>query len=366
MYFSDTYLFCLYKDPDDTSKMRPITVPTALRRVLASHVVQYGRDRFARDLLPYNFAIGVKGGMNFVIKATQLAAERYIEQPELRGECPTRSIMYFDFKNMFNEMSREEVMDILEEEYPELVALCWLLYGDGNSVYFNWADGTWRRISVWEGLNQGCPLSGLLAALVMGRIVRPVDELLRARAAARLADNNPGDDGHGGVTHFMGWVDDLTAAIPLEDVRFCCEQIRHHARPRGGILNELKGRLQTSCLGRPIDPILRPLDPTLADDIAWTIGEFSCKKGRPGTDERVPYEVTEGQRLLGAPVGSSKFARKFCEGRVEEAAAEANMLTANVPDLQTRMRLFAQCTTQKLPYLLGDDIMFHMPLDEAD
>ncbi|KAL7523488.1 hypothetical protein ACHAWF_000543, partial [Thalassiosira exigua] len=109
----------------------------------------------------------------------------------------------------------------------------------------------------------------------MGRIVRPVDELLRARAAARLADNKPGDDGHGGITHFMGWVDDLTAAIPLEDVRFCWSQIRRFARPRGGIVNNLKGRLQTSCLGRPIDPVLRPLDPALADDIAWTIREFS-------------------------------------------------------------------------------------------
>ncbi|KAL7529534.1 hypothetical protein ACHAWF_006430, partial [Thalassiosira exigua] len=71
-FFSDTYLFCLYKEPGNHDKLRPIGVPTALRRIVASHIVKHGRERFARDLLPYNFAIGVKGGMNFIIKATQL------------------------------------------------------------------------------------------------------------------------------------------------------------------------------------------------------------------------------------------------------------------------------------------------------
>ncbi|KAL7546780.1 hypothetical protein ACHAWF_010127 [Thalassiosira exigua] len=130
-FLSDT----LYKDPGNPSKLWPIGVPTALRCIVTSHIVQYDQERFALDLLPHFFVIGVKGGTNFVIKVTQLAAERYIELPELRGDCPSRGIMYFDFENMFNEMSREEVMDILREEYPELVAFCSLLYGDGTSVY---------------------------------------------------------------------------------------------------------------------------------------------------------------------------------------------------------------------------------------
>ncbi|KAL7540620.1 hypothetical protein ACHAWF_006742, partial [Thalassiosira exigua] len=83
-FFSDTYFFCLYKEPGNPSKLWPIGIPAALRRIVASHIVKYGRERFPWDLLPHNFAIGVKGGMNFVIKATQLAAERYIELPELR------------------------------------------------------------------------------------------------------------------------------------------------------------------------------------------------------------------------------------------------------------------------------------------
>ncbi|KAL7546779.1 hypothetical protein ACHAWF_010126, partial [Thalassiosira exigua] len=284
-FFSNTYIFCLYKDPGNPRKLQPIGVPTFLCRIVASHIIQYNQEQFARDLLPHNFAIGVKGDVNFVIKVAQLAAERYIELPELCGDCPSRGIMHFDFENMFNDMSREEAMDILREEYPELVVVCSLLYGDGTSAYYNWEDSTWRSISIWEGLNQeDCPLSGSLAALVMGRIMRPVDELLRARAAVWLADRDPANDGHNGITHFMGWVDDTTAAILLEDIRFCCSKIREFSRPRGRKCNVLKGRLQTSCLGRAIDPIMRPRNPALADDIAWTIREFLCKAGRLNTN----------------------------------------------------------------------------------
>ncbi|KAL7527363.1 hypothetical protein ACHAWF_002150 [Thalassiosira exigua] len=76
-FFSDGYLFCLYKDPHDKSKLQPLGVPSALRRLIASHVCWYGKARFALDLLPFNFAIGVPGGgVNFLTKAMQLTLER--------------------------------------------------------------------------------------------------------------------------------------------------------------------------------------------------------------------------------------------------------------------------------------------------
>ena len=37
-YFTDVYLFCLHKDPTDTTKLRPLGIPTAIRRLIASHV----------------------------------------------------------------------------------------------------------------------------------------------------------------------------------------------------------------------------------------------------------------------------------------------------------------------------------------
>ena len=73
------------------------------------------------DLLPFNFAIGVDQGMDFIIKSTQLSIERYIEKPQLRGEAPTRAAVYLDLKNMFNSVSREQILHIIQSSYPELV-----------------------------------------------------------------------------------------------------------------------------------------------------------------------------------------------------------------------------------------------------
>jgi len=37
-YFTDVYFFCLHKDPLDKSKLRPLGIPTAIRRLITSHV----------------------------------------------------------------------------------------------------------------------------------------------------------------------------------------------------------------------------------------------------------------------------------------------------------------------------------------
>ncbi|KAL7523532.1 hypothetical protein ACHAWF_000558 [Thalassiosira exigua] len=175
------------------------------------------------DLLPYNFAIGVPGGMNFLTKAMQLTVERFIQGPQERHECPSRAMIFFDFVNMFNEMSREELLAKIAEKYPEMLPLALLLYEDPGVVHFRWEDGMWRRVSVAEGLNQGCPLSGLFAALVLHEIIAPVDALLKDRASDRLAGEIERDDSYGGITHFGGWVNDLLAGVPLENLEICCE-----------------------------------------------------------------------------------------------------------------------------------------------
>ena len=67
-YFTYTYLFCLYKDTNNLTKLRPLGVPLSLRHFIASHVARKGALRFARKLLPYNYVVRVKWGMEFIIK----------------------------------------------------------------------------------------------------------------------------------------------------------------------------------------------------------------------------------------------------------------------------------------------------------
>ncbi|KAL7546606.1 hypothetical protein ACHAWF_009936, partial [Thalassiosira exigua] len=296
-FFSDGYLFCLYKDPRDKAKMRPLGVSA----------------KFAMDLLPYNFVIGVPGGMNFLTKAMQLTVKRFIQGPQDRRECLSRAMIFFDFVNMFNEMSREELLTKIAEKYLEMPPLALLIYEDPGVVHFRWEDGTWRRVSVAEGLNQGCPLSGLFDALFLHEIIAPVDALLKDRSADRLARGIEGDDGHGGITHFGGWVDDLSAGVPLEDLQICCEAMESSGLLRGGRFNTLKLRILTSCDGESIIDRLREKDPALADSVANTIAKYSRRPTKHDPGETEPVELVDGHRLLGSPVGSPDFAEDFCE-----------------------------------------------------
>ena len=95
-----------------------------MRRILANHVASSFRLRFARHLLPINFAIGVDAGMDFVTKSARLSVEQYITLEQRLGRAPTRCFILLDLKNMFNEMSREVIVEVIVSEFPKLLPLC--------------------------------------------------------------------------------------------------------------------------------------------------------------------------------------------------------------------------------------------------
>jgi hypothetical protein len=80
-YFTDVYLFCLHKDPNDHSKLRPLGIPTAIWLFIATHVARSLKSKFASHLLTYNYAISIPNGMSFVVKAIQLVIKKFINAP---------------------------------------------------------------------------------------------------------------------------------------------------------------------------------------------------------------------------------------------------------------------------------------------
>jgi hypothetical protein len=183
-YFIDVYLFCLHKDPADTTKLRPLGIPTAIRRLIASHVAHTLRDKFASHLLPYNYAVGIPNGSDFVVKAMQLSIEQFIQTPQRTNTLPSRAAVFFDLTNQFNSVSREEFFNVIENSFPELLPLTTRFYQHAGTVHHKWDDGTWCTLLMKEGVSQGCPLSPLFASFVVARLLHPIDSLLRERVAA--------------------------------------------------------------------------------------------------------------------------------------------------------------------------------------
>ena len=122
----------------------------------------------------------------------------------------------------------------------------------------------------------------------------------------------------------------------------------------------MKTRILTSTSGRsPLDS-LAILNPTLATSISNTIANYSTK---PNTTDRdgpaIPVELTQGFRLLGSPIGSPDFANEFFDQQLISVQEAISLMTATITDPHTKLRLFAQCLIQKLPHLLGCDVLHH-------
>ena len=99
--------------------------------------------------------------------------------------------------------------------------MAYLMYSQSNDCHYRWPYGTWWVMGMYEGSNQGCPLSGLIVAQVLNKALKPLLKEMREYANKRWHEyRDPGDDGYGSVTHALGWMDDVTSAVPLVDLKF--------------------------------------------------------------------------------------------------------------------------------------------------
>jgi len=119
----------LEKDPDDKTKLRPLGVPSAIRRIAAATVLSEYSSVIAENLLPFNFAVGVSGGCDVIVKTMQLGVDKYNTEPEQCNNLPTRALASLDLVNMFNAISREELREIVANDFPALEGFADMLYG---------------------------------------------------------------------------------------------------------------------------------------------------------------------------------------------------------------------------------------------
>jgi hypothetical protein len=97
--------------------------------------------------------------------------------------------------------------------------------------------------------------------------------------------------------------------------------------------------------GTPIKQVMAAI--ALEDAIAT----YSTTKNDNGTT--IPYKVTDGLRVLGAPVGHPTFCNKFIDKAISRAQTDAVKLVRDLDNLQTALCLFSVCTAHKVTHLFS-------------
>jgi len=302
--YNSSFVFGLHKDPIPNPnpkiplKLRPIAVGGGLRRLMTSCIVKDNVNEFAEFLTPYNYAIGIKGGASFIHHTISLEIDKYVKRDikTVHDNPPTRCAISLDICNMFNEISREEAMNIINTHFPHLADVTSLLLNEPTVCYYLNPDGKWKYFLQEEGLPQGCPFSPVFAALVLHTIIEKLDKKLRHRAQTRKLKKILLDDKEGGITNLLAYVDDLNAVVPHEDCLFFCTQFKKLANALGLRLNNEKSKILTSITGTsPIQHIPKHIQ----TEVKQCIQEFTNNK-----------ETTNGIKILGFPVGNKEFIKQ--------------------------------------------------------
>ena len=110
--------------------IRPNTIGYTLRRLEAKCANSAVIDRVAGILSPVQVGFGIKGGAEAAAHATR----RYIDSIRDR---PDRAIVKLDFKNAFNCLRRDCMLEAVLQWIPELYAFCHNAYSGHPVIMFN-------------------------------------------------------------------------------------------------------------------------------------------------------------------------------------------------------------------------------------
>lgn len=343
-----THVVALHKDPNNLAKLRPLGIGSSLRRVACTAAAHALRDTFAQHFVPAGqYGVRLSGGIVFALHTTTLQIERYVEQPN-----PSRALLMLDITNMFNAVSRDACRHELTKHpsLQPLLPLFDLLYARSNHCKYHDPLGQSAHFLQHEGFAQGCPLSPAFACIVLTAATRPLNAELRERAAARLLNNDPGDDGLGSVAATSSIMDDTSIVISYPDLPWFVNRIATLGAPLGIALNKSKTILLTSTTGAS-----PTLSPTHTRQLEQTLQHLSSSSENPF------LPTTTGTRFLGAPVGGEAFARSFLLQSAQKLRDDSTRVLTRLRDTQTQSAIIRNCALPSINHLLAHDVYWSPP-----
>ena len=367
------FFSALYKDYEkDKMAIRPLGIGTAYRRLVAAVMSRVYSKCAAEFLLPLNFGVGVKGGVDIAFHSIHAQCEQWVfrsvSELDSPKDGPSRCFVSLDMANMFNRMSRKECRRILEAHIPSLLPLFDATYGGTNTVWYQTPEGPFTSLEQEEGFAQGDPLAPLFASLVLQKVLQPIQDEQRARAKRRKS-RFPGDDKKGGAASLGAYIDDAGSVVPWIDVYWLLQRFVDIGGPLGAHLNRIKTKILTGITGRSILPYLPSNGAGYchATDIASDGTNIDVRAAvQLAIDEFTDGEETNGIKILGRPVGSRAFQQDHLEKFFGNYWKDSRAVALKHNDEHTVATLYSKSIISRVPFQLTADIMLNLPEDATD
>ena len=186
--------------------IRPIAVGCTLRRLAAKVIGEKLWDDMCNLLAPAQLGYGTKRGAEAAVHASRV----YLHNLE-----PDHLLLKLDFKNAFNSIRRDKMLEATLALAPDLFPFAHSVYSSPSSLY--WGD---RIIQSAEGVQQGDPLGPLLFCLTIHKIISQLHSELR-----------------------IAYLDDVTLGGCTSDVSQDVEMVQHCSDELGLQLSHQKSEI---------------------------------------------------------------------------------------------------------------------------
>lgn len=134
--------------------------------------------------------------------------------------------------------------------------------------------------------------------------------------------------------------------------------IKKYGEELGAVMNTTKTRILTSTLDVKTSEALQRKGRVSLRLIGKALGAAILAFSTRVVDgKREAHEVTNGLRVLGAPIGSRDFCHGFVAATMASAHSDSKKIIEGLDDDQTRLQLFKASTVHKLTHLFTTDVL---------
>jgi len=224
------------------------------------------------------------------------------------------AILKTDFRNGFNAISRQAVLDAVQQQCPQLTALMNLFYTVDGACFFT-VENEVRIIWSAEGVRMGCPLGSFGFDLALQAVLLRVKQLDISKDIV-----------------FRALTDDVNLAVRLSD-------------------NQTDARATLRRLRRVLDELASDAKATLNLDLNLAKCALLLPPGhRTVPDGFAGLKVeTRGMQVAGAPIGDDDYCTEAVGRKVDAALDKARALRGIHP--QVGLLLLRMCCLPQLNYL---------------